>query len=67
MAGTKSCSMFKLTYICIFLDFFFYPYYYDTVGKHNPGDTDVVVSCTAQSCSSLEHSLYLQTITIATH
>lgn len=52
--------MFKLTYICIFLDFFFYPYYYDIVGKHNLGDRDVAVSCMAQSCSSLKHSLYLQ-------
>jgi hypothetical protein len=52
--------MFKLTYICIFLDFFFYPYYYDTVGKHNPDDTDEVVSCMAQSCNSLKRNLYLQ-------
>jgi hypothetical protein len=59
--------MFKLTYICIFLDFVFYPYYYDTVGKHNPGDTGAVVSCMAQSCSSLTHSLYLQTMTNAVH
>jgi hypothetical protein len=59
--------MFKLTYICIFLDFFFYPYYYDTVGKHNPDDTDGVVSCMAQSCSSLKHSLYLRTMTIVVY
>ena len=59
--------MFKLTYICIFLGFFFYPCYYDTVGKHNPGDKDVVVSCTAQSCSLLKRSPYLQTMTIAVY
>jgi hypothetical protein len=56
--------MFRLTYICVFLDFFFYPCYYDTVGKHNPDDTNEVVSCMAQSCNLLKRNLYLQITTI---